>query len=160
MGFQSRKNPNYGNFETLIWEFWDKMTFGCWSCGHAHNILWGGRWWLPPSLGHGEFCESVFARWSSLHQRCSNCALTNLWFGLCRFMWAIDLLVNLRNHHPGTPACPSTPEVLRARDRAPTPSSSIIFIFGLAIESIKEVEGASIYPFYFNYLQKWTRKNH
>jgi hypothetical protein len=33
--------------------------------------------------------------------------------------------------------------VLQARERAPTLSPSTIFIFGLAVESIKEVGGAS-----------------
>jgi hypothetical protein len=33
--------------------------------------------------------------------------------------------------------------VLRARERTPTPSLSVIFTFGLAIKSIKELEGAS-----------------
>jgi len=33
--------------------------------------------------------------------------------------------------------------VLQARERAPIPSPSIVFTFGLAIESIKELEGES-----------------
>jgi hypothetical protein len=36
------------------------------------------------NLGRDEFCESMYARGSSTHQKCSNCALTNLLFGLCR----------------------------------------------------------------------------
>jgi hypothetical protein len=84
MGFQSCESPNFGNFGTLTWKSRDKMTFGCWSHGQAHNILEGGRWWLPPSPGHGESCESVFARGSFVHQKCSNSTLTNLLFGLCR----------------------------------------------------------------------------
>ncbi len=32
-------NPNFGNFETPTWESQDKMSFGCWSRGQAHNIL-------------------------------------------------------------------------------------------------------------------------
>jgi hypothetical protein len=38
---------------------------------------------FPPNLGHG---ESMFARGESVHQKCSNYALTNLLFGLCRSM--------------------------------------------------------------------------
>jgi len=37
-----------------------------------------------PSPGHGESSEFVFARGSSMHQKCFNYALTNLLFGLCR----------------------------------------------------------------------------
>jgi hypothetical protein len=33
--------------------------------------------------------------------------------------------------------------VLGAREHAPTPSSYVVFIFGLAVESIKELRGAS-----------------
>jgi hypothetical protein len=36
------------------------------------KILYGGRWWLPPSLGHGELCESKVARatyhWKDLNE--------------------------------------------------------------------------------------------
>jgi hypothetical protein len=48
-----------------------------------------------PSLGHGESYESVFARGSSVHQKCFNYALTNLLFGLCKFAWMINLLITL-----------------------------------------------------------------
>jgi hypothetical protein len=33
---------------------------------------------FPPSMGQGEFCGFVFAHDLSLHQKCSNYALTNL----------------------------------------------------------------------------------
>jgi hypothetical protein len=38
---------------------------------------------------------------------------------------------------------PSTPEVLQARERAPTPSLYVVFTFELAIESINELGGVS-----------------
>jgi len=41
------------------------MPFGCGPHGEAQSILLGGRWWLPPSLGCGESCESKFAHGSS-----------------------------------------------------------------------------------------------
>ncbi len=78
-----------------------------------------------------------------VHLRCSSCALTNLLFSLCRSVQVINLLVNLHNPHLGAPTCPSTPKMLWAKERAPTPSPFTIFIFGLAIESIKEPRGAS-----------------
>jgi hypothetical protein len=40
-----------------------------------------------------------------------------------------------------------TPKVLQAREHAPTPSSSIVFTFGLVVESIKELGGASLPTF-------------
>jgi hypothetical protein len=39
-----------------------KRPFGCGPRGEAQRILYGGRWWLPPSLGRGESCESKVAR--------------------------------------------------------------------------------------------------
>jgi len=57
MGPQSHGSPNFGDFETPTWESRNKMLFGCGPHGEAQSILLGGRWWLPPSLGHGESCE-------------------------------------------------------------------------------------------------------
>jgi hypothetical protein len=57
ISLQSDKSPNRNNFGTLPWESWDKKPFGCKCHGETHKILYGGRWWLPPSLGRGESCE-------------------------------------------------------------------------------------------------------
>ncbi len=53
------------------------MTFGCGSHGQAQRMLQGGRWWIPPSPSHVEFCESMFACGLSMHQKCSNYAPSN-----------------------------------------------------------------------------------
>jgi hypothetical protein len=45
---------NWDSFETPPWESWDKKPFGCKCRGEAQRILYGGRWWLPPSPGCGE----------------------------------------------------------------------------------------------------------
>jgi hypothetical protein len=79
-----------------------------------------------------------------MHQKFSNYALTKLLFGWCRSMWVIELLVNLPNPHPKAPAHPSTPKVLQAKEHAPTPSPSVVFTFGLTVESIKELKDVSI----------------
>jgi hypothetical protein len=86
MGPQSCKSPNCVNSGTPTWESRDKKPFGCGPHGGTQSILIGGRWWLPPSLGGGESYESEFAHGSSWHQKCSNYALTNLLFGLCKSM--------------------------------------------------------------------------
>jgi hypothetical protein len=100
-----------------------------------------GRWWLPPSVGHGESCEFVFACGSSMHQKCSSYALTNMLFGLCKSVWVIDLLVTLPSPYPGAPTCPSTLKMLRIKECAPTFYPSVVFTFRLAIESTKEFGG-------------------
>ncbi len=42
----------------------DKKPFGCEARGKVQNILYGGRWWLPPSPGCGESYESEVAHGS------------------------------------------------------------------------------------------------
>ncbi len=43
---------------TATWESRDKKPFRCGPCGELQSILQGGKWWLPPSLGHGVSYES------------------------------------------------------------------------------------------------------
>jgi hypothetical protein len=126
MGLQSHKSLNLRNFEIPTWESQDKMTFGCWPCNQAQKILYGGWWWLPQSPSCGESCESMFACGSSVQQKCSNYALTNMLFGFCTSMWIIDLLVTLLYPHPRAVTHPSTPKVLQAKECAPIPCPFII----------------------------------
>jgi hypothetical protein len=67
-------------------------------------------------------------------------------------MWVIDLLVNLPSPYSRAPTRPSTPEMLGAKECTSTPSPSTAFIFGLAIESIKELGGCIIFS--------WSMNNH
>ncbi len=62
MTSQSGKSPNQDSFRTPPWESWDKKSLGCRCCGKAQRILYGGRWWFPPSSGRGESCESRVTR--------------------------------------------------------------------------------------------------
>ncbi len=62
IALQSGGSPNWDNFGILLWESRDKKPFGCRCRKEAQKILYGGRWWLPPSPGHGESCESRIAR--------------------------------------------------------------------------------------------------
>jgi hypothetical protein len=73
--------------------------------------------WLPPRPNYDESYESMLACGSFVHQRCCNYALTNLLFGLCRFVQGIEFFINLLSPHPGASTHPSTPNVLRARER-------------------------------------------
>jgi hypothetical protein len=62
---QSRGSSILSNFGTPIWESWDKKPFGWGRCVEVQSILYGGRLWLPLSLGRGESCKSKIARGSS-----------------------------------------------------------------------------------------------
>jgi len=110
MGLQSGGRPNFENFEIPDLGVLGKMTFGCSWLITNNNI--GGRWWLPPSLNRGEFCESMYACGLLMHQKCSNYALTNLLFSLYRSIWIIDLLATRFNPYLGALECPSYPKVL------------------------------------------------
>jgi len=69
MNAQSPGNPNRNSFGTPLWEFQEKMPFGCKCDGETHRILYGGRWWLPPSSDRGESSESKVACGFSQHQK-------------------------------------------------------------------------------------------
>jgi hypothetical protein len=139
--------------ESQFWEFWDSnlgvskqndiWVLALWPC--TENTI-RGKVVASQSLGHGESCESVFARGSSMHQKCSNYALTNLLFSLWRSLWVIDSLVTLPNPHPKALAHPYAPKVLWAKECAPTPYPSTIFTFKLTIESNKEFGGVNPKP--------------
>jgi len=109
------------------WESWDKTTFGdlaSW-LGIKNNIR--GKVVASPNPGHGEFYEFVFAHDSFVHQKCSNYALNNLLFGLCTFVWIIDLLVIRPSPHLEASVRPFTFELLWAKEHAPIHYPSIVF---------------------------------
>jgi len=81
MSVQSLGSPNRDSFATPLWESWEKEPFGC-KCGRElQKILYGGRWWLPPSSGRGESSESKVARGLSQHRKGAEWVLTNLLVG-------------------------------------------------------------------------------
>jgi hypothetical protein len=69
MNTQSPGSSNRDSFGTLFWESRDKEPFGRGRGGVTQRILYGGRWWLPPSPGRGESSESKVARGLSQHQK-------------------------------------------------------------------------------------------
>ncbi len=74
---QSPGSLNRNSFGTPLWESREKEPFGCRCDGVTHRILYGGRWWLPPSPGRGESSESKVARGLSQHQMGAEWVLTN-----------------------------------------------------------------------------------
>jgi hypothetical protein len=78
MSVQSPGSSTRDNFGTPPWESREKVPFGCGSRGVMQRILYGGRWWLPPSPGRGESSESKVARGLSQHQMDAEWVLTNL----------------------------------------------------------------------------------
>jgi hypothetical protein len=70
------------NFGTLTWESREKEPFGCSLSGVVQRILYGGRWWLPPSSGCGESCVSKCPWLVPTPKGVLECELTTLWFVL------------------------------------------------------------------------------
>jgi hypothetical protein len=87
----------------------------------------------------------MFACGSSVHQKCFSYTATNFLFGLCKSMWIIVPIVTCPSPYPEALARPSTPKMLRAQERAPTPYPSIVFTLGLIVEFIQEFRGVSIF---------------
>jgi hypothetical protein len=71
-----------------------------------------------------------------MHQKCSNHTLTNLLFGLCRFVWIIDLFIIHPSPHSGALASLLPPKVLWVREQTLIPSL-VICIFRLIFEFFK-----------------------
>jgi hypothetical protein len=66
---QSPESSNRDSFGIPLWESQDKEPLGRGRGGAMQRILYGGRWWLPPSPGCGELSESKVARGLSQHQK-------------------------------------------------------------------------------------------
>jgi hypothetical protein len=75
---------------------------------HSNTIR--GKVVASPSPSRGESCEFLFVRDSSMHQNCSNYALTNLWFGLCRSVWIINPLITCPSPIPKFQHAPLPPK--------------------------------------------------
>jgi len=79
MTVQSPGTPTRDNFGTPTWESREKESFGCSLGGELQRILYGGRWWLPPSPGRGE-SSSPSCLWLVLTPKgVPECELTFLW---------------------------------------------------------------------------------
>jgi hypothetical protein len=141
MGLQNHGSPNFGNFET--------PNLGV----PRQNDIWVQAPWLgieniirgkvvvSPKFRSWWVCEFVFAHGSSVHRKCSNYALTNLLFGLCRFVWVIDLFLTCPNSHPI--AVPLYPWSAMNWGAYLNSLSFQCFHLGFVVEFIKELGGTS-----------------
>jgi hypothetical protein len=59
-----------------------KMSFGCSLRVELQRILYGGRWWFPPSPGRSESSESKLSMACPNTKGVLECELTNLWLVL------------------------------------------------------------------------------
>ncbi len=82
MSSQSLGTPTRDNFETPLQESREKKPFGCSLHRKLQRILCGGRWWFPPSSGHGESSESKCSWLVPTPKGVPECELTLLWLVL------------------------------------------------------------------------------
>ncbi len=99
----------------------------------------GGRWWFPPTLGHGESCVCPSCSWFVLAPKVLQLCTNHFVLVWCRSLWVSEachfFLVSSRSF--STPLYPSI--VLRARERAPTLCPFVVFSLRLTFEPFKEL---------------------
>ncbi len=105
---QNPRSPNHDSFRTPLWKSRDKKRFGCSLRGVTQNIIYGGRWWLPPSPSCGESSEFKCPWLVPTPKGVPECELTLLWLVLDADSSEI-ILVPLPSLIPGLLARPSTP---------------------------------------------------
>jgi len=108
MSSQSPGTPTQDNFGTPPWESWEKDSFECSLHWKLQRILYGGRWWLPPSPGCDESSESKCLWLVPTPKGVLECELTLLWLVLDADLSEI-ILVPLPSLISGLLARPSTP---------------------------------------------------
>ncbi len=101
-------SPNQDSFRTPLWESQEKEPFGCKCGGELQRILYGGRWWLPPSSGRDESSESKCPWLVPTLKGVPECELTLLWLVLDADSSEI-ILVPLPSLIPGPLTRPSMP---------------------------------------------------
>jgi hypothetical protein len=109
MDAQSPNSANWDSFGTLPWESREKVPFGCNLGGELHRILYGGRWWLPPSPGRDESSESKLLVACPNIKGVPECELTNLWLVFLDAGSCNKIIVHLSNIIPELLARPSHP---------------------------------------------------
>jgi hypothetical protein len=82
MSSQSPGTPTRDCFGTPPWESREKEPFECSLHQELQKILYGGRWWLPPSPGHGESSVSKCPWLVPTPKGVPECELTLLWLVL------------------------------------------------------------------------------
>jgi hypothetical protein len=117
----------WGILRRPSWESWDKMTFGCRPVAKHRKYYKGEGGGFPQVRNMVSIVSLCLPVARPCTKRCSNYALTNLLFSLCKSVWIIDLLVILPSPHPEALARPSTPKMLWTRECTPTLYLFVVF---------------------------------
>jgi len=143
MSSQSPKTPTWDSFETPLWESREKEPFECSLHRELQRILYGGRWWLPPSPGHGESSESKCPWLVPTPKGVPECELTLLWLVLDADSSEM-ILVPHPSLIPGLLTRPSTPFSAGSREWPSSPNFPQFNVLGPSSESSKGLRSASL----------------
>jgi hypothetical protein len=133
MGFQSRKNPNQRQNDIWLQAL----------CPSTMNTIRRKVMASPKSKLRWILWVRVCPWFVFVHQECYNYTLTNLVFGLCKFVWIVDLLVIIYSLYPIATTHPSYPKMLQVGEHIPIFFSFIVFTFRLTFESYEGFGGVS-----------------
>jgi hypothetical protein len=131
------------SWESQLWQFrdshfWDKMPFGCGPMGR-HRVYYKGEGGGFPQFRSVVSLVSPSCLWLVLAPKVLQLCTNHFVLVLCRPVWVSEacqfFLVPSRSSN--TPLYPS--KVLRTREHALTPYSSVVFCLGVTLESFKEL---------------------
>jgi hypothetical protein len=132
--------------ESQLWEFQDshlgvpgQNAIWMWSPWRsAKNTIKGRRWWLPQVRAVVSLMNPN-CPWLILAPKVIQLCTNHLVLVLCRSMWVVEAcqIFLVPSQSSNTPLYPS--QVLRAKECAPPPCSSVIFCLELTFESLKEL---------------------
>jgi hypothetical protein len=132
MGAQRRKNPK------------GKMPFGCGPV-EKHIIYYKGEGDGFPQVRAMVNLVNPSCPWFVLAPKMLKPCTNHLVLVLCKSVWEVEAcqFFLISSWSSSMPLYPS--KVLRTRERAPTPCSSIIFCLGLTFESLEELKTCQIF---------------
>jgi hypothetical protein len=138
MGPQSHGSPNFGNFGTPTWESQDKCHLDV-GLVERHRIYYKGEGGGFPQVRAMVSLVSPSCPWFLLAPKVFQLCTNHLVLVLCKPVWVNEAcqFFLVPSQSSSMPLYPC--KVLRARERAPTPCSSIIFYLGFTFESLKEL---------------------
>jgi len=87
---QSRRNPNFGNFETPIWESRDKKTIWMWASWRGTKYIIKGKVVAFPKFGPWWVLWVQICPWLILTPKVLQLCTNHLVLVLCRCVWVVD----------------------------------------------------------------------
>jgi len=130
---QSRESPHFGNFGTLRTKFHlDVGPMG------SHKLYYKGEGGGFPQVRAVVSFVNLSCSWFILAPKVFQLCTNHLMLVLCRSVWVACQFFLVPSWGSSTPLHPS--KVLRTRECALTPCSSVVFCLRFTFESLKELE--------------------